>query len=83
MRCAVEASIILVFGFVQSAADSIAAASGRHKKVKSEALIIFAFSAGSFLLSSSIEMISMSFLVSKRSKILRPVVPSFPSIKIL
>ena len=75
--------MILVLGFEQSETASLEAASGRHKKVMSEALMHSARAAGSLRLSSSIRISSMSLRPENRSYILRPVVPSFPSMKIL
>ena len=72
-----------MFGFVHKLADSMAAASGKHKKVKSLSLIKRWRSFVSFLSSSEIDKISISLRFSNLSKIFKPVVPSFPSIKTL
>ena len=72
--------MITVSGLVQRETASIAAASGRHRNVTSDALMSFALSTGSLRSSLSILSTSISFLPSNLSKIRSPVVPSLPSI---
>ena len=71
----------MVFSFSTMATASLAAASGRQRNVISDSLMYFFTSTGSFLSSEGIFNNSISSLLSKRSNIRRPVVPSLPSIK--
>ena len=80
---AVEASITFTSGLSMSETASIAAASGRQRNAISHELRACFLAAVSFLKSSLKVMISISSLDERRSKILKPVVPSLPSIKIL
>ena len=69
--CAVEASIILTSGLSQRATASLAAASGRQRKVISEAFMNFFLSSGSLRFCSLISSISMSLRPENLSKILK------------
>ena len=81
--CAVLASMMRVAGLVHSPTASRAAWSGRHRKAMSAALRQRARSSGSWRLSASIVISSMPPRLSSRWRILRPVVPSWPSTYIL
>ena len=82
-RCAVEVSITTTSGFSTIAAASTAATSGRHNIATSQSLSAARRADASLRSSSGSATTSMSARPASRSRILRPVVPAEPSMKIL
>ena len=82
VRCAVEVSRIRTSGRSRGT-TSLAAASGRHKKLRSLWLITAARAFTSLRSASEMCRISNSSRAARRSAMRRPVVPEEPSTKIL